>query len=119
IHMSTRFLPTQEAVLDIWLANFSAKISAAPGAYGLSAADALIIKTAVDAWHAAYLTAAAPATRTAPAVTAKRGQKKNVVAVVRGYAAKVRSNDAVSIELKINLGLKVRIRGGSPVPVPP
>lgn len=116
--MSTRFLPTRESVLDTWLTHFSAQITAAPGAYGLSPADALSIKTAVDAWHAAYLTAAAPVTRTRGTVATKRGEKKNVVGVVRGYAAKVRSNDAVSGELKIGLGLKLRNAKGSPVPAP-
>jgi hypothetical protein len=118
ILMSTRFLPTQESHLDNWLANFSAKTTASPASYGLSSGDASLIKVAVDAWHAAYLTAIAPTTRTAPAVAEKRVQKKNVVAVVRGYAGRVRSNSTVSRELQIGLGLKLRSAKGSPVPVP-
>jgi hypothetical protein len=116
--MSTRFLPTQESVLDNWLANFSTLISADPAAYGLSPADAAQIAAEVDKWHALYLVAESPETRTRGAVAAKRGQKKVVVAVVRGFAARVRANDAVSDELKLGLGLKLRPRRGEPVGVP-
>lgn len=116
--MSTRFLPTRESDLNTWLGNFSAKISASPASYGLKPGDAAVIAAAVAAWDLAYETAASPATRTRPAVAAKRGQKKTVVGVVRGYAGMVRSNDAVSDELKINLGLRLRARRGAPVPVP-
>ena len=119
ITMSIRFLPTQEAVLDNWLANFSAKMSAGPATYGLSSGDAAEIKAAVDSWHAAFETALAPSTRTMPSVAEKRVQKKNVVRVVRSFAARVRSNGTVSDELKIHLGLRLRAPAGSPVPPPP
>lgn len=116
--MSTRFLPTQESALNTWLQNFSTKVSAGPAAYGLSPTDAATIAAAVAAWKNAYETASSPATRTSGAVVAKRGEKKNVVKIVRGYAGMVRSNDSVSSELKLNLGLRLRARRGSPVPVP-
>lgn len=117
--MSIRFLPTQEAVLDNWLENFSAKVSAGPASYGLSSGDAASIKAAVDSWHAAFEVAASLVTRTRGAVAAKRGEKKNVVKVVRSFAARVRSDGTVSDALKINLGLRLRAPKGSPVPVPP
>jgi hypothetical protein len=116
--MSTRFLPTQESVLNSWLANFGTKISASPGTYGLKPADAASIAAAVAAWKTAYETASSPATRTRGAVAAKRGEKKSVVALVRGFAGMIRSDDAVSSELKIGLGLKLRARRGSPTPTP-
>jgi hypothetical protein len=116
--MSTRFLPTREGALDTWLSNFSGLISAAPAAYGLSPAEAAVITAAVSDWHKAFEAASSPATRTQGAVAEKRVQKKHVVAVARRFAGIIRINDAVSSELKINLGLKLRARKGSPVPVP-
>lgn len=116
--MSTRFLPTQEGALNNWLQNFSTRISASPGTYGLKPADAASIAAAVAAWVLAYQTAVAPSTRTRGAVAAKRIEKKNVVAVVRGFAGVIRGDDSVSGELKINLGLRLRPRRGAPVPAP-
>ena len=116
--MSTRFLPSREDALNTWLQNFSTKISADPAAYGLTPTDAADIAAVVAAWRTAYQTAIAPTTRTRGAVATKRGAKKNVVKIVRGFAGMVRSNDSVSSELKIGLGLKLRARRGSPVPVP-
>lgn len=116
--MSTRFLPTQESALDAWLANFSARISAAPASYRLTPMDAAEIAAAVDDWHKAYLVATSPATRTVPSVADKRGQKKIVVRVVRSFAARIRADESISNELKINLGLKLRPRRGEPVPTP-
>jgi hypothetical protein len=116
--MSTRFLPTRESELNNWLNNFSTKVSAAPATYGLSPADAAEIAAAVTDWRKAFETASSPATRTRPAVEAKRERKRTVVGVVRAFAAQVRQDASVSDELKINLGLKLRPRRGSPVPAP-
>jgi hypothetical protein len=118
--MSTtaRFLPTQESALDVWLANFSGLISAAPASYGLSPADAAQIAAAVADWHKAYLVATSPATRTASSVADKRGEKQHVVRVVRSFAARIRADESIGDDLKINLGLKLRPRRGEPVPTP-
>jgi hypothetical protein len=116
--MGTRFLPVREGDLDRWLANFAERIAAAPPSYGLTDADAVSISAAVAEWHAAYRTAAAPSTRTSPAVGEKRRQKRAVTAVVRRFAARIRGDAGIDNELKLGLGLILRTPGGTPVPEP-
>lgn len=116
--MSRRFLPVREAEFDAWLANFSDLIAAAPATYGLTAGDAAALSAAVAAWHAAYVIAFSPATRTVATVADKRNAKARVTAVTRSLAARVRSNGAVAPELKVNLGLVLRSVTGSPVSAP-
>jgi hypothetical protein len=115
--MGTSYLPTRDADLDTWLNNFQTLIGAAPASYGLVASDATAITAAYTSWHTAYLAAVNPTTRTHGTVSTKNTQKANVSSVVRGYAATIRANRAVSDALKIGLGL--HIRDTQPTPVPP
>src|SRR6185295_7131238 len=59
-----------------------------------------------------------PTTRTQATVMTKNLQKTAVLSVVRGYAATIRANRAVSNELKIGLGLHVADTTPTPVPAP-
>jgi hypothetical protein len=115
--MGASYIPTRDADLDTWLLNFKTLIAANPTNYGLVAGDATAITTAYTSWHTAYLAAVNPTTRTHATVQTKNAQKANVLAVVRGYAATIRANRAVSDELKIGLGLT--IHDTQPTPVPP
>jgi len=112
------YIPTREADLDGWLNNFQTLIAATPANYGLVAADATAITNAYTSWHSAYQTATNPTTRTQATITAKNEQKANVLSVVRGYAATIRANRAVSDQLKIGLGLHVPDTQPTPVPAP-
>jgi hypothetical protein len=116
VHMSG-YLPQRDADLDTWALNFSSLITAAPATYGLAPPDAVAIATAYNTWHNAYLAASNPSTRTQATVATKNLQKANLLSVVRGYAATIRANRAVSDASKINLGLNVR--DTTPTPVPP
>jgi hypothetical protein len=115
--MGSSYIPQREADLDNWLSNFKTLIAATPTNYGLVAADGTAITNAFNAWHTAYLAAINPTTRTKATVQTKNEQKANVLHVVRGYAATIRDNAAVSDALKIGLGL--RIHDTQPTPVPP
>lgn len=114
--MPSTYIPRRDVALDRWLLNFATKIAADPAVYGLDAGDAADISAAVDAFHAAFLTASAPSTRTAPAVVAKDHARDAALRTVRRFAALIRADDAVSPELKIGLGLHVRVNGTRPVP---
>ncbi|MGE3109676.1 MAG: hypothetical protein AB7G11_08330 [Phycisphaerales bacterium] len=116
--MATSYIPSRDSELDLWVLNFSTLITAAPVTYGLVAADATAISNAYTAWHAAFLAASNPSTRTRATVMAKNEQKATILAVVRGYAATIRANRAVSDELKIGLGLHVRDTQPTPIPPP-
>jgi hypothetical protein len=115
--MGSSYIPTRDPALDTWVLNFKTLIAANPTNYGLVVGDATAITTAYTSWHTAYLAASNPTTRTQATVQTKNEQKVNVLAVVRGYAATIRANRAVSDELKIGLGL--HIHDAQPTPVPP
>ena len=116
--MSNSYIPSRDSDLDTWLLNFKTLIAASPTSYGLVIADATAISTAQGNWHTAYLAAVNPTTRTTLTVGAKNTQKGIVLGVVRGYAATIRANAAVSESLKGGLGLHVRDTQPSPVPPP-
>jgi len=116
--MGKTFLPSRDSELDNWLNNFSTLIAAAPATYGLSSGDGTALTTAFANWHAAFLAAVNPTTRTKGNVATKNQQRAIVLALVRGYAATIRINLAVSDALKIGLGLHVRDTVPSPVPAP-
>jgi hypothetical protein len=115
--MSSSYIPSKDGDLDAWLDNFKTLIAASPTTYGLATSDATAISTAYTNWHAAYTTAVNPTTRTKLSVADKNQQKAIVLGVVRGYAATIRANLAVSDALKGGLGLHVR--DTTPTPVPP
>jgi hypothetical protein len=109
--MRRPFIPNRDSDFDRWLANFAAKIVADPASYGLSPGDAAEIDAARAAWHAAFLVARAPATRTLPSIADKDGKRAAAVVVARRLSARVRADDSVSDDLKIRLGLKLRAAG--------
>jgi hypothetical protein len=112
------YIPSREALLDDWLTNFKALIVLSPTTYGLQVADGTAIQNSYNSWHAAYLAAINPTTRTKSTVITKNEQKSIVLGVVRGYAATIRANRAVTDENKNNLGLHVAETTRTPVPPP-
>lgn len=61
------YLPRRDVDLLAWASNFSQRVSADPGAYGLTAGMAASVAAAEAAFGAAYRVASEPSTRTAPA----------------------------------------------------
>lgn len=115
--MSTGYIPSREADLDTWLANFKTKIAASPTTYGLTTSDSTAISTAVDNFHTAYVVATSPSTRTHSNIITKNQMKSVALQVVRGYAATIRANSGVTDANKADLGL--HIPDGQPTPIPP
>lgn len=116
--MPSDFIPTRDAELDPFLNNFQTRIAAAPASYGLVAGDATVITGTYNAWHAAFVAATNPATRTHTTIAAKDAQRILTVDIVRTYANTIRANTAVSDSLKLDLGLNVHDTIPSPVPPP-
>lgn len=114
----SNYLPPRDADLDAWLANFKTLIAATPIAYGLVAADGTAITTAFTNWHNAFLAVTNPATKTEATVATKNTQKAIILTLIRGYAATIRVNAAVSDALKIGLGLHIKDTQPTPVPAP-
>ena len=112
------WIPTKDADLDPWCLNFAALLTANPALYGLEAADALVVQTQTDIFHAAYLVAIAPATRTKLSVLEKDGEKLTELGIVRLYGAQIRANAGVEDEDKTALGINIPDPTPTPVPTP-
>jgi hypothetical protein len=106
--MAKPFIPNPDSDFNFWLQNFAGKISANPAAYGLKPADGTEIAAVQAAFLAAYQTASAPATRTVPAIRERDSTRSAAVAVARRLAGEIRTNPALTLEQKLNLGLRVR-----------
>jgi len=116
--MSVPYIPAKDTALDVWANNFQTVIAAGPATYGLAAGDATSITAAFTAWHAAYLLAVNPATRTTATVAAKDVQKAASLIVWRTYAQLIQSNVSVSNMAKAAAGLTVKATGRTPIPAP-
>ena len=116
-HMSTSYIPQSDSGFDAWLTNFSSLITADPATYGLTAPDAVDIAAERTAYHAAYVTATTPETRTSPTVAAKDQAKAHALAVVRPFAVAISLNAGVTNENKEAVG--VTVRKTTPTPIPP
>jgi len=114
--MATNFLPSREADLVTWSANFKAKIAATPTAYGLTAGQASAYGTLHNAFVAAYQTANNPNTRSPSNVIAKNTAMGALEANARMLARMVQATPGVTDQQKSDLGLTVRV---GPTPVPP
>jgi hypothetical protein len=111
------YIPSQESLLDPWAVNFAALLTAAPATYGQTAPVAATVQAAVDTWHASYLLATNPATRTKPTVAQKDADKAAMLATVRPVAIQISRNAAVTPEDKRDIG--VNLPSSAPTPVPP
>lgn len=111
------FIPSKDADLINWGANFTDLITASPATYGLLSADALVLQDNFDQFNAAYDLAINPATRTIVTVAAKDEEKAGFLSLARSYAAIIRANVGVSNANKTALGLN--IPDPTPTPIPP
>ncbi len=111
------WIPNKDADFDTFSTQFKTLIAANPTNYGLSSTDATAITTAWTSFHNAYMVATNGSTRNHGTIQTKDQQKANLKSVMQSYGATIRANHAVSDELKINLGL--RVRDVHPTPIPP
>lgn len=111
------YIPTKDADLINWGANFSSLLTADPALYGLLPTDALVIQTNFDEFQTAYTTAIDPSTRTIVTVAAKDEERAGFLSLARAYAAIIRANQGVDPADKAALGLT--IPDPTPTPIPP
>jgi hypothetical protein len=116
--MSADYIPKSQTSLAIWARNFSEKISATPGAFGLMASDAAAIAQAVGLFDDALTLALQPSTKTKSIVADKDGKRAAMLVTLRTYAQMIKRNQGISDEAKINLGLHIDAPGPSTVPAP-
>lgn len=115
------FPPSKDAALLAWSANFSAKITATPTAYGLVAAQATTYASLHAAYNTAYNAAVNPNTNSKQAVIAKN-QAKETLLNGRGGAWElvdvVQAYPNMTNALRGELGLRIPDASPTPVPAP-
>lgn len=116
--MATNYIPPTDAAFDAWLTNFSTLLTAAPTDYGLTAPDAVAVAAERTAYHAAYVAASDPGTRTSVTVAAKDAARVSAEAVVRPFAVSISLNAGVLDADKVDIGVTVRKTVPTPVPPP-
>lgn len=112
------YLPNKDGQLDTWALNFSTLITASPATYGLGAGDATTIAGVYAAWHAAFLLATNPSTKTKTSVAAKNTARFNLLAICRPYATMISLNAGVSSADKTTLGVNPRTSVPTPISAP-
>lgn len=113
-----QYIPNAMSSFDDWMANFSTNLTADPTVYGLVAGDAVVVAAAFVVWHAAYVAALDPSTRTPAAIAAKDDARTALTALVRPYAIAIRNNAGVSNELKTTIGVTVPDLDRTEIPAP-
>lgn len=111
-------IPRTDSDFQSWLLNFSTLLTAAPADFGLTAPDAVIVAGQYTAWHAAYLAATDPSTRTSPTVAAKNAARATAEAIVRPYTVTISLDPGVTNENKVAIGVTVRSTTPTPIPAP-
>jgi hypothetical protein len=112
------YIPPKQNDYDLWLANFAALTTANPPLYGLTAGDAVIIANAYADWHAAFLLATAPGTKTKVTVAAKDVERILSQDTVRPFAIQISLNAGVLASDKIDLGVNPRTSVPAPILAP-
>jgi len=107
--MSASFYTSdKDAVLNVGAISMSALITDDPAAYGLTAADATALATAVANWNAAYTAAAMTTTRSKSIVQGKNDARTALKQLISRLAKRIDSEPSVTDEMKLQLGLSVR-----------
>jgi hypothetical protein len=117
--MATKsFLPTTDRGLLDWAQNFSNRITATPGDFGLTVPQAAAFAALFTTSETAYGVVADPGTKTKGAVAAKNTARTALKVDARNLASIVQGIATVTDQQKIDLGLTVRDREPTPIPPP-
>jgi len=112
------FLPSKDALLLSWSANFSTKITATPTAYGLVAAQATAYAALNTTYSTTYATAINPATRTKGTILAKNDARIPLRASARNLARIIQAFPTLTNTQRADLGITVRDVTPSPINPP-
>lgn len=116
--MYPNYIPAKDADAAAWATNLAAVTTDAPGAYGLTAANALSINTVASAFAAALTLATDPITRTAATVAAKNEARAAMEITCRPFAVSISQNNSVTDAAKMNAGVTLRKVVPTPIPAP-
>lgn len=111
------FIPTADTDLLAWANPFSAKLTATPTAYGVTAGNASTLAGLLTTFSTALAAATNPQTRGGSTIAAKDTARVNLVANIRQLARQIQGTITVTNQQRYDLGLTVR--DTTPTPVPP
>jgi hypothetical protein len=116
--MGKSFIPSKDGELVTWSADFAAKLTSTPTAFGCTAGQATAYATLDAAFAAAVGTATDPSTRTRGTVAAKDAAKVPLVAMARELARIINAFPGITNQQRIDLGLTPRSGQVSPINPP-
>lgn len=112
------YIPQTDWGFKSWLQNFSTLITADPGRYGLTSADASIISNQNTQYAAAFDTVQTVLGKNASTVGQKDAIKASAKGTCRVYAMIIKANQGVTNEDKLALGIHVNDPTKTPIPQP-
>ena len=116
--MSTTYPFDTDDGWNVWGTSFAPQIALDPEVLGITAAMAQAVTSAAALYSQKLQEARAPDTRSKPAIQAKRDALESLKQAVRPVVAILRTNENVSDETRVELGLKVADGTKTPVAVP-
>src|SRR4051794_38569873 len=105
--MGRDFLPRSDAELAAWSANFSGRLNESPETYGVPPERAAAYAVLSDDFLEHYRAAAAPITRTGPAVASKNEVRARLKREARLLSLYIKSQADVTEAQRLSLGLSV------------
>jgi hypothetical protein len=112
------YVPHKDADLKPWVLNLSAKLTATPVAFGVTAAQATALAALVTTWVDALAVVEDPATKTRAAIAAKNAARAPLKAEARELARIINAFPSITNEQRIELGLTPRDGTISPINPP-
>jgi hypothetical protein len=116
--MSETFIPNRDTDALAFCQTFSNALTADPGKYNVTSADALMIAGTVTAFQSALAVVTNPATKTEVAVTVKDEARAACEEVIRLFAAQIKVNAGISDSDKQAIGIKPPTTTRTPIPAP-
>lgn len=116
--MATDFIPSSDADLLAWSANFNTKLTAAPTSIGLVAGDATAYATLHTAYASALSAATNPSTRTSSTIATKDTARTSLVNKARDLVAIAQAYPGTTNTLRNDFGMTVRDAVPTPIGAP-
>ncbi len=116
--MADTFIPSRDAEALAFFQTFSNGLSASPGTYDISAADAAMLAGLVTTFQTKLAVTTNPATKTEVAVTIKDEARAACEEVVRLFAAQIKPNEGISAADKQAIGVRPPNVIRTPIPPP-
>ena len=115
---SSSFIPPRDAEFNAFANNFAAAVEAKPESYGLTAADAALLKTEIETWDSSYAGMIQKRDQAKSATEAKDAARTKVEALIRTYSKQIQADPDVGNTEKLDAGLPIHSNTRSPKPSP-